>query len=101
MQDFFDTNEEWQSMVKYDEALYKAAHASMDLTIDALGRDLFESNLAKFRRAQALVEESCLAGTVFPCDNAGRERNDTDCLWNDSGCGVACLDKIADELGLS
>jgi hypothetical protein len=101
MQEFFDTNIEWQSMMKYDRAFYKAANASMDLTIDALGRDLFEGNLAKFRQAQAVAKETCLARTVFPCDSAGREHNDTDCLWKDSGCGVACLDKIADELGLS
>ena len=101
MQEFFDTNKKWQSMVAYDRALYKAANASMDLTIDALGRDRFESTLAKFRRAQTVAQETCLAGTVFPCDNAGRERNDTDCIWNDSGCGVTCLDKIAFDLGLS
>ena len=101
MQEFFDMNEEWQSMVQYDLALYKAANASMDLTIDALGRDLFESNLTKFRNARAQAQDKCLPRTVFPCDIAGRVHENTDCLWNDSGCGVECLDDLADDLGLS
>ena len=101
MQRFFDTNEEWQSMVQNDLAFYKAANASMDLTIQALGRDLFESNLAKFKTAQAEAKEKCLPRTIFPCDDAGRLHNDANCIWNDSGCGVECLDEIARDLVLS
>ena len=101
MQEFFDTNKEWQSMVKYDLALYNAANASMEMTINKLGRDQFERNLVKFRHAQTVAQERCLPTTIFPCDSAGRVRNDTDCLWNDSGCGATCLDSVADELGLS
>ena len=101
MRTFFDTNSTWQSMVKYDVEFYKAANASLDLTINALGRDLFESNLVKFREAQEEAQEKCLPTTVFPCDLAGHWHEHTDCIWNDSGCGVKCLDEIADELGLS
>ena len=101
MREFFDTNAEWQSMVKYDLEFYKAANASLDLTIDALGRDQFTSNLVKFRKAQVAAQEKCLPTTVFPCDLAGHWHESTDCIWNDSGCGVKCLDEIADELGLS
>jgi hypothetical protein len=101
MQDFFDTNEEWHSMVKYDLEFYKTANASMDLTIHALGRDLFESNLAKFKTAQSEAKEKCLPRTVFPCDDAGRLHEDANCIWNDSGCGVECLDEIARDLVLS
>jgi len=101
MQEFFDTNEEWQSMVQYDVALYQAVNASMDLTIERLGRDRFETLLAQFRAAQAEAQAKCLPRTIFPCDTSGGRHKQTDCIWNDSGCGVDCLDKLAEELGLA
>jgi len=101
MQKFFDTNKQWQSMVQYDLALYNAANASMDLTIERLGRDRFESLLAQFRNAREVAQTRCLPTTVFPCDSSGRLHKKTGCIWNDSGCAVECLDEIAEELGLS
>lgn len=101
MQEFFDTDGEWRSMLRYDLALYQAANASMDLTIERLGRARFERVLARFRSAQALAKARCLPRTIFPCDSAGEFHKKTDCIWNDSGCGVKCLDEIAEEFGLA
>ena len=101
MQEFFDTNDEWKEMIQYDVAIYKAANASLDLTIEALGRDFFAENLARFKHAREEAQRQCLPTVVFPCDSGGALHKNTDCLWNDSGCGTTCLDRVAEELGLS
>jgi len=101
MEEFFDTNDEWKEMIQYDVAIYKAANASLDLTIDALGRDLFAENLARFKHAREEAQRQCLPTVVFPCDSGGTLHKNTDCLWNDSGCGTTCLDRVAEDLGLS
>jgi len=103
MQEFFESDV-WQDRVQYDSAIYQAVNASLDLTIDKLGRKTFETLLAKFKHARAEVQNRCLPITVFPCDfSSGRQhmRHKTDCVWNDSGCGMECLDVIAAELGMA
>lgn len=100
MQDVFDS-EEWQSMIQYDMALYQAVNASLDLTIDSLGRETFVEKLATFRHAQKVAEQKCQHDVVIPCDEGGQFHSQTDCLWNDSGCGYKCLDEVAETLGLS
>lgn len=101
MKTFFESNF-WKNIIKYDYVLYAAANRSLDLTIDSLGRDLFNDNLKRFLEAQQLAQRKCILNTTFPCDANGRfhQLNQTDCLWKDSGCGVKCLDDIATELDL-
>jgi hypothetical protein len=102
MQEFFQS-EEWQGRVQADLALYQAANRSLDMTIDKLGRTAFEKNLIKYQHAREIVRERCLPGRVFPCNEAGKRstrKNETDCLWKDSGCGTGCLDEVSTELGL-
>lgn len=98
----FLASDEWQSFVRPEEALYRAANRSLDLTIDHLGRDLIESNLARFRQAQKMVTERCSPQVRLPCSAEGvrRQENETDCLWQDMGCGFDCLDRVATELRL-
>lgn len=93
-------SEQWKAKTAVDQLLYAAANRSLDMTIDQLGRQRFANALGQFRRARAVVQETCLATTVFPCDEGGNYHNETDCLWNDSGCGDACIDRVCDELGL-
>ena len=100
MNAFFRTDE-YQDMVQWDYLLYSAVNKSLDLTIDRLGREKFEQNLLKYKNAQEIAVERCLSTTRFPCSASGKKNNVTDCLWNDSGCGYECLDRVADELGLS
>lgn len=101
MQEFL-ASEQWQNMTYYDNLFYHAVNRSLDLTIDALGRDKFAAQLHRFERAQERAREVCLPTAVFPCDAAGKfyDEDETDCLWNDSGCGTTCLDQVATEMGL-
>ena len=99
MEQFF-RSDEYQDMVQWDYLLYRAANKSLDLTIDALGREEFERKLALFRQAQERAIERCLPTVRFPCSPKGKSNSETDCLWKDSGCGYMCLDEVATELGL-
>lgn len=92
MKSFF-ASEKWNHRIAGDKLLYNAADASLDLTIDQLGREEFNTKLKLFRKTLALAEKSCTK-VRFPCSESGKINNKTDCLWLDSGCGVHCLDKI-------
>jgi Galactose-3-O-sulfotransferase len=99
MKEFFDSYQ-WENIILYDQALYKAVNRSLDMTIDSLGRDKFEMKLKKFRFALDRVERRCRSITVFPCDNMGRfhSQSETNCLWADSGCGMSCIDHVSTKL---
>lgn len=87
----------WNDLVQYDNALYRSANQSLDKTIDFLGRTLVEEELARFRQAKMEVQRRC--HPKLPCDENGH-RQDADCLWKDSGCGMSCLDEVATSLNL-
>jgi hypothetical protein len=91
-----------QEMIQNDMAFYRAVNQSLDMTIDRLGREEFETNLAKYRMASALIQQRCMDNVVMPCTETGNfvEHNQTDCLWKDSGCATSCLDKVAEELDI-
>ena len=99
MQRYFDSSA-WTQIIQEDLALYQAANRSLDLTIDRLGRDEFETNLAKYRQALRLGQERCAPTAVLPCSEKGHPIKKTSCLWKDSGCGANCLDQVAVELGI-
>eukprot|EP00977_Amphora_coffeiformis_P007788 scaffold1697_cov180-Amphora_coffeaeformis.AAC.24 len=99
MQAFFQSKE-YQDMVHWDYLLYQAANKSLDMTIDALGRVKFARNLSRFRQAQEEATTRCLPTTRFPCSEEGELRNETDCLWKDSACGLDCLDQVSTESNL-
>jgi len=96
MKEYFDSDE-WRTHIQGDTMLYRAANNSLDLTIDALGREKFESNLQSFRTAETIAHERCEAKTIFPCMN-GQLHKVNDCYQMDQGCGYACLDEVALEL---
>jgi hypothetical protein len=96
---YFDTPS-WKHIVQPDTLLYDAANRALDLTIDSLGRQAFEENLVRFRRAQTVARDRCLPRQVFPCTSAGERNPHKSCLWKDSGCGSDCLDEVATELKL-
>jgi hypothetical protein len=101
IRDYF-ASDEWQRYVQPERALYEAANRSLDLTIEKLGRDVFQANLARYRHAQQWVKKRCLSKTAFPCTDTGKRIKDnaTDCLSSDLGCGFACIDEVSTELGL-
>lgn len=101
MQTFLESDE-WKETIREDLALYEAANQSLDMTIERLGRDTFESNLATYKMALAEGQKRCGDTTVFPCTKDGQRvhPSETDCLWTDSGCGATCLDAVAADLKL-
>lgn len=100
MKEYFQSDV-WRQKIQYDLTFYIAVNKSLDLTIDYLGREEFEDNFAKYKRAQAEASKRCLPTTIFPCDESGfHGPNVTDCLWSDSGCGTTCLDEVARDLHL-
>lgn len=98
MQEFFQSDT-WRNQVAGDEVIYRAANASLDLTIERLGRTRFETNLQRFRQAMEAVQEHC-GNSPMPCSPGGVRNKQPPCLWNDSGCGNACIDEVAKKLGL-
>jgi hypothetical protein len=101
IQDYFQSDE-WQNRIMYDVAFYNAVNESLDNTINSLGRDEFQKNLQTFLHAKQIIKERCLPHAKFPCDDHGKYHppSETDCIWNDSGCGTQCLDNVATELNL-
>lgn len=93
----------WEQQIGRDALLYQAVNQSLDLTIDRLGRAAFDANLATFRQAQTIGQERCESVAVFPCGKNGEQQHFAalkSCLWKDSGCGYACLDEVAADLGI-
>lgn len=102
MKDYFSNDEDWKSRTKGDKYLYRAAQRSLDMTIDQLGRDKFNEKLSEYKRLRKLAEDSCKGQVVYPCDAGGnRLQRAPGCLWNDSGCGSPCLDKVVANLTMS
>jgi hypothetical protein len=83
-----------------DYLLYAAANRSLDLTIDALGRERVEAHVQKHRRLQRAAEETCLPQTIFPCSANGTwqvHESIPHCYWADSGCGHKCVDAMFEQ----
>ncbi|CAB9503582.1 expressed unknown protein [Seminavis robusta] len=95
----------WESYVKWDRLFYEAVNQSLDKTIQALGRKAFERNLQRFKQAQDVAHKQCRGKVRFPCSTARDglpplRMGESDCLWNDSACGMSCIDDVANQLGL-
>lgn len=90
----------WKRIIFADQLFYEAVNASFDLTIEYLGRERFEGQLARFRNALTVARETCLRHEWFPCTSHGERNRNKSCLWKDSGCGYECLDRIATRLDL-
>ena len=88
MQAFLDSPE-WKATVKWDYVLYNYANKSLDATIDHLGREGVERQVAQFQALQRQVETTCRPITKFPCSSDGIYQEDHDCL---EACGMTCLD---------
>jgi hypothetical protein len=80
-----------------DFLLYAAANESLDLTIAALGRLRFAKELERHRRLQKIADDACLDEIDFPCSSNGTSQKKLaarNCLWNDAGCGYACVNDL-------
>jgi Sulfotransferase family len=102
MKQYF-ASEEWLNTTRGDVLLYNAASASLDRTIDALGRGEFTKKLHAFERGLSLVEENCKQGKdhiVTLCTEGGQliaPENTTCYIWS-LGCDHDCIDEIRDQL---
>jgi hypothetical protein len=105
IQDYLRSTE-WRTRVYWDQRIYQSAVASMNATIASIGIDRVQNRLTAFRAAQAVASQACPPEMNQPCFPNGtlvREGwNQTSglCYVFDMGCGHACLDQVAERLGL-
>jgi hypothetical protein len=94
MKEFFQSDY-WKRYIAADVALYEAAQASLDKTIEKLGRQEFEENLSAFQIAKEKAQIGCEDRTIYRCNPAGEyvAKNSTCLMW-DVGCGYECLDEF-------
>lgn len=98
MQAYF-ASKEWLEQIYWDYALYAAANASLDRTIEeVIGREIFDRDLQHYRHYQSVVAQECGPVAIFPCSRAGEKQTQTNCLWMDSACANDCVDSIAERI---
>ncbi|OEU19164.1 hypothetical protein FRACYDRAFT_237454 [Fragilariopsis cylindrus CCMP1102] len=115
----------YQERIKWDYALWKAANISLDNTINnLLGKEKFHKQLTKYKDALQEVQKHCSRKAIYPCSDANKQqiiksngngngnsnstadgqsplsRNETNCLYDDAGCGYKCIHDIAKKLQL-
>lgn len=97
MKEFF-ASEYWQEYTRVDNLLYQAAVQSLDNTIDALGREKVEAELATFRKVKTYTHDKCNDRTVYRCNAKGEQigQNSTCYMW-DIGCGYDCMNEVSVE----
>jgi hypothetical protein len=89
-------SDEWQSQIAPDIEFYKAAHKSLDRTIDALGRDEVEKRLGDLRAGLKLAAQHCEGRVRTMCSPGGAQikpRNTT-CYVFGEGCDHDCIDEL-------
>ena len=81
----------------YDFFLYELANRTLDLTIDALGRDVVEREVSFHRELQQIANEQCQSSAIFPCSANGTlqiEASEANCFDGDLGCGHKCIQQV-------
>ena len=90
MQEYF-ASKEWKRTIRGDQLLYDAVNASLDRTIDALGRTEFERKLKDFRVLLARAQAHCEVRLIPLCGPGGKRNDETSCyIWGE-GCDHECL----------
>jgi Sulfotransferase family len=96
----FLASDEWFNITRGDLLLYQAANASLDRTIDALGRSEFDNKLQALERGLIVVEKNCKDRVVTLCTEGGRRiapQNTTCYIWSE-GCDHDCIDELGDDI---
>lgn len=94
MKEFFDS-QYYKDKIFLDDALYKAINASLDKTIDKLGRPEFEKQLEKLRSSKKLVTETCTKEKWAAHLGTDRLKPPEWCVaHSDWGCGFDCFDYV-------
>lgn len=94
MEEYFNSPQ-WKKKIELDVALWEAVNASLDATIEKLGRDEFNIQLARYRNLMHEVKGKCDSEAIFPCSESGmlNELSKSNCYSNDWGCGYPCIDE--------
>ena len=94
--------EEWMTRHAGDMLLYHAANASLDRTIDGIGREWVQQHVKQAQAFQYHIQHVCANETFFPCSDKGvvqLEKSQMSCYARDFGCGHACVRKVAAHWG--
>jgi len=95
---FYLSSNEWIAKNYGDYVLQEAASQSLDLTIDAIGKEIFGHALQQFISLKIKAGEECSSNAKFPCMRNGTaqiKEAEKDCFVQDEGCGRWCLDQIS------
>ena len=85
----------WYAQNYGDYLLHAAASASLDRTIEALGRDRVERGLVEYRRLKKMANEKCASKAIYACSADGvEERDKMNCYKGDHGCGYSCINEM-------
>jgi len=96
VKEYLESNE-WYAKNYGDYLLHAAANKSLDMTIEALGRERFELALEEFLSLKKAANEKCADKAIWPCSAAGKgqwEKSRWNCYHKDQGCGYPCLDEF-------
>lgn len=98
MRQYFESSE-WKEVIHWDAIFHDMANHALDLTIEQLGRENFERNLSTFLLLKDKVDRTCAETVRFPCSSTGRRARprETDCMYDDMGCGFECMDSVIDQ----
>eukprot|EP00546_Thalassionema_frauenfeldii_P016906 CAMPEP_0178900628 /NCGR_PEP_ID=MMETSP0786-20121207/3573_1 /TAXON_ID=186022 /ORGANISM="Thalassionema frauenfeldii, Strain CCMP 1798" /LENGTH=471 /DNA_ID=CAMNT_0020571641 /DNA_START=4 /DNA_END=1419 /DNA_ORIENTATION=+ len=89
-------SDDWQNHIAPDVQFYKAAHKSLDRTIEYLGREAFSENLSTFRAALKLAAKNCEGRIRSMCSSGGAKifPVNTTCYFWAEGCDHDCIDEL-------
>ena len=87
----------WYAQNYGDFVLHAAVNASLDKTIEALGKERFRVSLEEFRYLKGEAEYKCSDSAIWPCSSTGDSQwnsSITNCYNKDEGCGYPCIDEL-------
>jgi hypothetical protein len=90
-------SDEWRAMNYGDYLLHAAANRSLDLTIERIGRDRFDTALKEYQRLRTKADRVCKDHVQLPCSSYGKSQlmiSQKSCYKRDFGCGHSCIDEM-------
>jgi len=96
VQDYLESDD-WKAQNYGDYLLHAAANYSLDLTIERLGRDRFNTVMKRYQMLKQAEKEQCAPKVQFPCSKTGTPQPKLarkQCYARDFGCGYKCIDSM-------
>ncbi|GKY91553.1 hypothetical protein MPSEU_000127200 [Mayamaea pseudoterrestris] len=98
----FLESDQWRASNYGDYVLHAAAHKSLELTIEQIGREKFEATLTEYKRLKTIANDRCAHQIHLPCGPEGQlqlDKNKQSCyiLAKDFGCAHGCIDAVLDK----